>query len=293
MQSQIYRNSRESRIFDRAVVIILTALAAVMLYPLVYTVVVSLSPSYESNRFFYLWPEQASLGAYRVVLENQLFLRAFLNSIFYTTAGSTLSVALTMTTAYPLSIRTFPFRNFFMFFITFTLLFNGGLIPLYLLVKALRMVNTPWAMIVPGALTAFNVILARTYLQSSIPHELREAAKVDGAGEWTIFLRIVFPLSMPIVAVVGLFSAVTIWNSYFNALIYLNDRDLFPVALILRNIVVGATAGGTVPPELATATSGSAVQAATLAAAILPIMCVYPFLQRYFVKGVMIGALKG
>jgi putative aldouronate transport system permease protein len=293
VQSQIYRNSLESRVFDTFVIVVVTLLALMTLYPLIYVVVTSLNAAYVPNRTFYLWPAQPHLGAYQVVLRNSLFLRAFMNSVFYTTSSALLSVVLTMMTAYPLSIRTFPFRNFFMFMITFTLLFNGGLIPLYLLVKALGMVNTPWAIIVPGALTAFNVILARTYLQENIPHELREAAKVDGAGDWIIFLRIVLPLSAPIIAVIGLFTAVANWNSYFYALLFLNDLKLFPVAMILRDIVVGASQRGMVPVELATSTSGTAVQAATLVVAILPILCVYPFLQRYFVKGIMIGAIKG
>jgi putative aldouronate transport system permease protein len=180
-----------------------------------------------------------------------------------------------------------------MFFITFTMLFSGGLIPYYLLIRSLGLVNTPWVMIVPGALSAFNVILARTYFKTTIPSELREAAKIDGAGEWTILLRIVFPLSTPIVAVIALFTAVGIWNSYFSALIFLNDRNLYPVALILREIVAGVSGAETLPAEMRTTASIAGVRAATLVVSILPIMCVYPFLQKYFVKGIMIGAIKG
>lgn len=293
MQSQLYRNSRGSRIFDAIIIFVLAVSAAVMLYPLIYVVVTSISTAGIPNRYLYLVPERPHLSAYRLVLRNPMFLRAFANSAFYTVAGSALSIALTMLTAYPLSIRTFPLRNFWMFFIVFTMLFSGGLIPYYLLVRDLHMINTIWAMIIPGSLSAFNVVLARTYLQANIPGEIREAAKVDGAGEWTILLRIVLPLSLPIVAVVGLFSAVGIWNSYINALLFLNDTNLFPIAMILRNIVVGASMREMVPAELRTTTSSTAVQAATLVLAILPITCIYPFLQRYFVKGVMIGALKG
>jgi ABC-type glycerol-3-phosphate transport system permease component len=222
MQSQLYRNSLESRIFDALNVAFLTLVAALTLYPLIYTVVVSTSAAYVANPYFYLWPVEPTLAAYAEVLGIRVFWRAFFNSVFYTGAASLLSIALTLTTAYPLSIASFPLRNFFMFFITFTILFNGGLIPYYLVVRGLGMINTPWAMIVPGALTAFNVIVARAYLQNNIPPEVREAARVDGAGDWTILLRIVLPLSAPIIAVVGLFSAVSHWNSYFWALVFLN-----------------------------------------------------------------------
>ena len=292
MQSQLYRNSLESRVIDRAIVLALFLVSAVTLYPLIYLLVISLSAAYEPNRFFYLWPQEPHLGAYRVVLANQQFLRAFFNSILYTTCGSLLSVVLTMATAYPLSIRTFPLRNTFTFIITFTLLFNGGLIPYYFLVKALGMVNTPWAMIVPGSLSAFNVILARIYLQETIPGELRDAARIDGADDLTILARVVVPLSMPVVAVIGLFTAVGIWNSYFPALLFLNDSNLYPVAMLLRDLVIGASQTGGVPPELLHNTSVLAVRAATLVVSILPVLCVYPFLQRYFVRGLLLGALK-
>jgi len=293
VESQLYRNSRESRVFDAANLVLLAAAAIATLYPLVYVVVVSLGAAHIPNRFFFLWPEQPGLAAYDLVFRNSLLLRSFLNSVVYAGGAALLSVILTMTTAYPLSIRTFPGRNAVMFFITFTLIFNGGLVPYYLVVKALGLVNTPWAMIVPGSLSAFNIILARTYLQENIPAELREAATVDGASDWTVLLRIVVPLSRPIVAVVALFTGVGVWNAYFPALLFLSDQNLYPIAMILRDIVIGSTLVTNVPPQLATQTSSIAVQAATLVLAMLPIACVYPFLQRFFARGLLIGAIKG
>jgi ABC-type glycerol-3-phosphate transport system permease component len=293
VESQLYRNSRESRVFDAANLVLLAAAAIATLYPLVYVVVVSLSAAHIPNRFFFLWPEQPGLAAYDLVFRNALLLRSFLNSVVYAGGAALLSVVLTLTTAYPLSIRTLPGRKAVMFFITFTLIFNGGLVPYYLVVKALGLVNTPWAMIVPGSLSAFNVILARTYLQETIPAELREAATVDGASDWTILLRIVVPLSRPIIAVVALFTGVGVWNAYLPALLFLSDQNLYPVAMILRDIVVGSTLVTNVPPQLATQTSSIAVQAATLVLAMLPIACVYPFLQRFFARGLLIGAIKG
>jgi ABC-type glycerol-3-phosphate transport system permease component len=291
--SHLYRNSLESRIFDALILLVLALAAILTLYPLIYTVVISFSAANVDNPFFYFWPVSPHFGNYLGLVRTPIFWQAYLNTVFYTTAGSLLAVALTVITAYPMSIDSFPFRNFFMFFITFTMLFSGGLIPYYLLIRSLGLVNTPWVMIVPGALSAFNVILARTYFKTTIPSELREAAKIDGAGEWTILLRIVFPLSTPIVAVIALFTAVGIWNSYFSALIFLNDRNLYPVALILREIVAGVSGAETLPAEMRTTASIAGVRAATLVVSILPIMCVYPFLQKYFVKGIMIGAIKG
>ena len=293
MLSQLYRNSWESRAFDIVIVVALALLALVTLYPLLYTVVVSLSTAYVPNTHLYLWPEKPTLAPYAAVFRNQLFLRSFANSILYTGAMTLISVVVTMTTAYPLSLPTFPLRNFFMFFLMFTLLFNGGLVPYFLVVRALGMVNTPWAMVIPGAVSAFNVILARTYLQESIPNEIREAARVDGASDWTILLRVVFPLSKPIVAVVGLFTAVTSWNSYFPALLFLNDQSLFPVAMVLRDIVTGQQATSILPADVANQLTVVQVQAATLVLATLPIAAIYPFLQRYFTRGIMIGAIKG
>ena len=293
MQSQLYRNSLESRVFDAVNLVFLTLVAALTLYPLIYTVVVSLSAAYVANPYFYLWPVRPNLAAYEAVLGMSVFWRSFLNSVFYTGSASLLGIALTLMTAYPLSIGSFPLRNFFMFFITFTILFNGGLIPYYLVVRGLGMLNTPWAMIVPGALTAFNVIITRAYLQANIPDELREAARVDGAGDWTILFRIILPLSAPIVAVVGLFSAVSHWNAYFWALIFLSEQSLYPLALLLRDIVVGFIQQGRFDPSLSGVASPNAVRAATLIIAMLPIMALYPFLQRYFVKGLTIGAIKG
>lgn len=293
MESQLYRNSYESRIFDAVVVVGLVLVSAITLYPLIYTVVISLSTAYLPNTHFYLWPETPTLTPYAAVLRNQLFLRSFANSILYTGAMTVISVAVTMATAYPLSLPTFPLRGFFMFFLMFTLLFNGGLVPYFLVVQALGMVNTPWAMVIPGSISAFNVILARTYLQESIPNEVREAARVDGANDWTILLRVVFPLSKPIVAVIGLFTAVASWNSYFPALLFLNDQSLFPVAMVLRNIVTGQQATSILPADVANQTTIVQVQAATLVLATLPIAAIYPFLQRYFTHGIMIGAIKG
>ena len=293
MVSRLYRQGLGSRIFDTAILVVLTVTSLLTLYPLIYVVVISLSTANIPNSYLYLWPVKPQLGNYQVVLQFPTFWRAYLNTVLYSVYGAALCVLVTMLTAYPLSIDTFPFRRFFSIFIVFTMLFSGGLIPYYLQIKSLGLVNNPLVMVLPGALSGFNVIITLTFLRTNIPRELREAAKMDGAGEWAILWRIIFPLSQPIVAVLALFSGVSIWNSYFGALIFLSDRNLFPVALVLREIIVGVSMIESLPAEVKTQTSIAGVRTAALVLSILPLLVIYPFLQRYFVKGIMLGAIKG
>ena len=293
MVSRLYRQGPGSRIFDGAIVLILSTASVLTLYPLIYVVVLSLSTANITNPYLYLWPVKPQFGNYLVVLQFPTFWRAYLNTVLYSLSGAAICVLVTMLTAYPLSIDTFPFRRVFLFFVVFTMLFSGGLIPYYLQIKSLGLVNNPLVMILPGALSGFNVIIARTFLRTNIPRELREAAKMDGAGDWAILWRIIFPLSKPIVAVLALFSGVAIWNSYFGALIFLSDRNLFPVALVLREIIVGVSMIESLPAEVKTQTSIAGVRTATLVLSILPLLMIYPFLQKYFVQGIMLGAIKG
>ncbi|MCE7987049.1 MAG: carbohydrate ABC transporter permease [Caldilinea sp. CFX5] len=293
MVSRLYRQGLGSRIFDGAILVILTITSLLTLYPLIYVVVLSFSTANIPNPYLYLWPVKPQLENYQVVLQFPVFWRAYLNTVLYAVSGAGLCVLVTMLTAYALSIETLPFRRVLLFLIVFTMLFSGGLIPYYLQIRNLGLVNNPLVMILPGALSGFNVIIALTFLRTNIPRELREAARIDGAGDWAILWRIVFPLSKPIVAVLALFSGVAIWNSYFGALIFLNDRDLFPVALVLREIVVGVSMIESLPAEVKTQTSIAGVRTATLVLSVLPLLVIYPFLQKYFAKGVMLGALKG
>lgn len=293
MVSRIYRQGLGNRLFDGAILVVLAVIAILTVYPLIYVVMMSLSTANLTNPYLYLLPVRPQLGNYQVVMQFPVFWRAYLNTVLYSVSGAALCVFVTMLTAYALSIDTLPFHRFFVVFIVFTMLFSGGLVPYYLQVRSLGLINSPLVMILPGALSGFNVIIARTFLRTNIPRELREAAKMDGAGDWTILWQIVFPLSKPIVAVLALFSGVAIWNSYFNALIFLNDRDLFPVALVLREIVVGVSMIESLPAEVKTQTSIAGVRTATLVLSILPLLAIYPFVQKYFVKGIMLGAIKG
>lgn len=222
-----------------------------------------------------------------------MIITSYLNTFFYVVVGTTVNILLTSLGAYALSRKNVKWKNFIMFMIVFTMFFEGGLIPLYLLVSELNMIDTRWALIFPTAVSAFNLIIMRTAFQG-IPDSLEESARIDGANDFTILFRIILPLSLPVVAVMILFYGVYHWNSWFHAMIFQQDRELFPVQLILREILIandtnsmttGVSAVDAMP-------IGETVKYATIVVATLPILCLYPFLQKYFVKGVMIGGIK-
>ncbi|OIB01046.1 sugar ABC transporter permease [Paenibacillus sp. LC231] len=270
-------------------------LCFVTLYPFIYILFASLSDSAEMAQFrgMLFYPQGFSLDAYKAVLENPMVTTGYRNTLFYVTAGTVINLIMTTLGAYALSRRNVYFKNHIMLLIVITMVFSGGLIPSYLLVNNLGMLNTPWALLLPGAINSFNLIIMRTAFQG-IPASLEESARIDGANDWVIMTRIIIPLSMPVVAVMILWYAVGHWNSYFNALIYLRDRELFPLQLVLREILIsnstdsmmtGAATGDRLD-------IGITIKYATIIVSTLPILVLYPFLQKYFVHGVMIGALK-
>lgn len=240
-----------------------------------------------------LLPVGFNLNAYKLVFSDQNIWSSYGNTIFYVVVGTIINLIMTTLGAYPLSRRNLHGRNFVMAFIVFTMFFSGGLIPAYLNIRELGLFDTRWALILPGAVNAFNLIVMRTFFQS-IPDSLIESAKIDGAHDFKVLWKIVLPLSMPVLAVMTLFYAVGHWNSWFSAMIYLQDRSLFPLQLILREILIQSSAQN----MLTNATQdevhriSESIKYATIIVATVPILMIYPFLQRYFVKGVMIGALK-
>ena len=293
LQSRLYRKSTESRIFDTAIIIVLGIYAFLTLYPLIYVIVQSMTSAFDPNPYYYLWPVKPQFWAYTGALRTAGLGRAYLNTIIISVGGTILTLVITLITAYPLTVEKLPFRRFLMFAITFTMLFSGGMIPFYLQVKNLKLMDTYWAIILPGAVSAWNIIVMRTYMMSNIPREMSEAASIDGAGYWLVLIRIVTPLCKPIMAVISLFTAVGLWNSYFGPMIFLNRRDLFPLALLLREIVASRMASGNVDLALQTTVTPTALRSALIIISIAPIMCVYPFLQKYFTQGIMLGSLKG
>ncbi|MBD2843688.1 carbohydrate ABC transporter permease [Paenibacillus sp. IB182496] len=280
--------------FDSLNVLAMLAGAFLFLYPMWYVLVSSLSDAYAiaAGRVRF-WPIGFNLDAYKLVFEDAQIWTAYRNTLLYVAGGTLINLVLTTLGAYPLSRSGLDGRGFIMAFIVFTMFFSGGLIPMYLNVRELGLYDTPWALLLPGAISAFNLVVMRTFFQT-IPDSLVESAKIDGAGDFRILLRIVLPLSLPVLAVMTLFYAVAHWNSWFAAMIYLQDRNLFPLQLILREILIQSSA-----QNMLTGASqdevfriSESIKFATIIVATLPILMIYPFLQKYFVKGVMIGALK-
>ena len=245
----------------------------------------------------WLVPVEFTLGSYQRILEDGQMLRGMYNSLFYTTVGTVLNVTLTIMAAYPLARKTFYGRKLITIILAFTLLFSGGIVPRYLMVKSLGMVDTRWAMILPEAVLVWYVIIARTFLQNTIPQELYDAAEIDGASDVRIITSVVVPLSGPIVAVLSLFYAVVHWNRYFDALIFLKSEHLWNLQLVLRNIIMSAARLIGEEQDIGNAMliqeQIEVMKYAVIVFAAVPIMLLYPFVQRYFIKGIMIGSLKG
>lgn len=281
-------------VVDVIIIAVLALVAIVFLYPFIYIVSASLSdPAAVTEHPLLLWPVQFTTSAYGLLLSVGTLWLGYSNTIIYTVAGTALNVTVTLLAAYALSRQELAGRKIVLFFIVVTLFFNGGMIPTYLIFKSLHLLDTRWALIVSGAVTTWNLLITKTYLEMNIPQELRDAAEVDGATEFTFFSKVALPLSKPIIAVISLFYASGHWNAYFNALLYLRTRDLYPLQVFLRELLILDQTS-----EMMGSVSDSRVMIALtlkyaiMVAAVVPMLVVFPFVQRYFVKGVMIGALK-
>ncbi|MDD2502443.1 MAG: carbohydrate ABC transporter permease [Clostridia bacterium] len=280
---------------------LLVLLLIIFLYPLIYVISCSFSSAMSiwSGEVF-LFPKNFTLEGYRLTFENQDIWIGYANSLLYALVGTVISVSLNLITAYPLSRIDFMPRNGIMLLYVFCMYFSGGLIPTYLVVKNLGFIDKIWALVIPGAVSTWNVILIRTYFMSTIPRELYEAASIDGCSNTWFFLQCVLPLSKPIIAVIVLFTAVGFWNSYFSAMLYLTTRSKFPLQLILREILIvlkSATSSQMIDVSQAADLMESMEKSATMrysciVVASVPVIVIYPLIQKYFVKGVMVGALK-
>ncbi|EGG37470.1 carbohydrate ABC transporter permease [Paenibacillus sp. HGF5] len=290
------KGASSERLFDIMIYAIAAIIIVIVLYPLLFIVSASFSdPARVLNGEVWLLPKGVTLDAYENILHNDKIWTGYRNTILYTTVGTAINIIMTILAAYPLSRPDLPGRNGIMVLITLTMFFNGGLIPTYLLVKDLGMVNTMWALIIPGAIATYNLIVMRTYFQSSIPWELQEAAHIDGCSNWRLLFSIILPLSKPILAVMVLFYAVGHWNSFFNALIYIRNEDLHPLQLVLREILLisqSDAVDGSVGLEESILLAES-IKYAVIIVSSLPVLLMYPLVQRHFVKGVMIGSIKG
>ncbi len=282
------------RIFYLVDYLLIGLVICITLYPFLFILSASISETGALGRGeVWLLPIGLNLEAYKLVMNDPKIWSGYYNTIWFVGIGTTINILMTTLTAYPLSRKKFGARNVLMMFIAFTMFFSGGLVPSYLLVKTLGMINTRWAIVIPAAISTYNLIIMRTFFES-IPESIHESATIDGCPEFKILLRIFLPLSLPVMAVMVLFYAVAHWNSYFSAMIYLNDEDKYPLQLWLRKILIqyeqndilhDITEGRDVV--------GQSVRYATIIVSTVPILLVYPFLQKYFVKGVMIGAIKG
>lgn len=278
--------------------IFLTVWLVVILYPLIYVI----SASFSSSRAVtagevWLLPVEPSLAGYEAIFNYRGVAIGYANSAFYTIAGTTLNVVVTMLAAYPLSRRRFYGRNALMAIFTFTMLFQGFLIPTYLLVRSLGMLNTRFALIIPTAMNVWNLIIARTFLQTTIPQELYEAGEIDGCNDFQFLPLLVLPLSKPVIAVLILLYGVFHWNAYFDALIYIRDINLYPLQLFLRNVLIINQIDASMTMDMDVLERAQALaellKYSLIVVASAPMMALYPFIQKHFVKGVMIGAIKG
>ncbi len=290
------KESKGRKIFNLCNILFMLGLMVVTVYPILYILFASVSDStlLVAHRGLLLKPQGINFETYSMVFENPMILRGYLNTLFIVVAGTAVNLIMTSLGAYVLSRKNLMFNNFFLFIVMFTMFFSGGLIPSYLNIQSLGMLNTYWSLILPGAIATMNLIIMRTSFMS-IPESLEESATIDGANHLVILFRIVLPLSLPVVAVMILYYGVGHWNSWFGATIYLKDREMFPLQVILREILLqndteAMTQGVSAVDHR---NISETVKYAVIVVATLPVLCVYPFLQKYFVKGVMIGAVKG
>lgn len=292
----VIKRSLGEKLFDAFNVVFMIALMITTLYPFLYVAFASVSqPSQMIQHQGILWgPLGFSLNSYKLVFQNPMILKGYSNTIIYMTTGTVLNVFMTALGAYVLSRKGVYFRNVIMFITVFTMFFSGGLIPFYLVVRGLGMSDTLWALILPTAISTYNMIIMRTAF-AGIPDSMEESARIDGANDFTILFRVIIPLAMPVVAVMILFYGVGHWNAWFNAMIFLKTREMYPLQLILREILI-ASSTDNMTTSVASADLepvAETIKYATIMVATVPILFVYPFLQKYFVQGIMIGALKG
>ncbi|GGG11324.1 carbohydrate ABC transporter permease [Paenibacillus aceti] len=296
------RETKSDQLFNLMNRIILLVILLLTLYPLWFIVSASISnPDLVNSGKMLLWPKDISFIGYKSIFKDNSILRGYFNTILYTTGGTAINVVVTVLAGYALSRKDFIGNKFFTIMFLITMFFSGGLIPTFMTVKSVGLYNSPWVMVILGATSMTNIIITRTFFQTTIPLEVQEAAQMDGCSNLRLFLQVVLPLSTAIVAVMALFSAVAHWNGYFTALIYIRDEQWQPLQIVLRETLLksqfnanllqqGGDTAGLLKEELRTAEQ---IKYALIVVASLPVMAMYPFVQKYFVKGVTLGSVKG
>ena len=291
-------DSFPDKVFNVTITIITFIFIILCAYPLIYVVSASFSdPMDIFAGKVWLLPSSPTLKAYKTVFDYPDVWIGYGNSVFYTVFGTLINVFMTVLAAYPLSRKDLKYRKPIIMLFTFTMLFNAGMIPNYLLIRDLHLLNTRWALLIPGAISVYNMIIVRTFFMSNIPDELLESARLDGCSDFRFLLNIVLPLSGAVIAVITLYYAVGHWNQYFNAVLYLTDKNTYPLQVFLRNILlensINDLSAGSVANESERTYLNELLKYSLIVVASAPLLAVYPFIQKYFVKGVMIGAVKG
>ena len=295
--------SRSDKVFDAVLLVVLTLILLITLYPVYFVLISSFSdPVAVAGGDVTFWPVGFTLEGYQTVLKDSAIVRGFFNSVVYTAVGVLVNLFLTLPTAYALSRRDFPARKPILIFYMITMFVSGGMMPTYLVVQQTGLLDTMWALILPGAVNVYNLLTARAFFRAGIPEELLEAARIDGCNNTRFFLQVALPLSGALVAIMVLYYGVAHWNSYFNEMIFLSDKNKFPLQVILRNLIIltqinSGTSGMVSNTDAKTAAEmqqlAAIIKYAVMIVSTVPVIIVYPFLQRFFVKGVMIGSVKG
>lgn len=290
----VNKSTPAGRVFDAVNIVVLVALAVITILPFIYVTAGSFASESElTERSFFLWPREVVTDSYRYIFSTDTFMRSLIVTILVTTVGMLIQAMLTFTMAYPLAKRHLPGRNLVLSLVIFTMVFSGGLIPTYLIVRELGMLDTYWALILPLAINPFYLIIVKNFFQE-LPEELQEAAQIDGCTELGVFWRIVLPLSKPILATMGLFYAVAIWNDFMSPLLYIDDSSKWTLQMFVRQVTVSSDMANTLgqidptyqPPE-------QGLKFSVIVIATVPILLLYPFLQKHFAKGILIGSVKG
>lgn len=286
--------SVSAKVFEAIVHIVMICVVLLTLLPVIHVISISFSSAAAISRGDVgLWPVEFSVSAYTAIFKSGNVPRSFLNSVYYTALGTAINMLLTTMMAYPLSRTYLTFRKFYNVLVLITMFFSGGLIPTFLTVKNLGLYNTVWAIVLPGAISTWNLIIMRTFFMG-LPAELEESAQLDGANDFTIFARIILPLSKASIATIALFYGVGHWNNWFSGMIYFKNSKSYPLQTILRSIVINSEVSDEITvDEVINSISAEGIKYSTLVVSMVPMMAVYPFIQKYFVKGVMIGSLKG
>ena len=292
----VIKETFSDKVFNFFNVLLTILITLIVLYPLIYILSASFSdPMAVMNGEVLLIPVDFTFAGYQKVFQNEDIVTGYLNSIQYTIVGTAVNLIMTVLGAYPLSRKDFYGRNVLTAFFAFTMFFGGGMIPTYLVIQDLGLLNNFWVMILPGAVSVWSMVIVRTFFQSSIPDELREAAVIDGCSNTRLLMTIILPLSIPVLAVITMQYAVGHWNAYFNALIYITDREKYPLQMVLRELLMQSKMDEMMDTEGAVTQQmlAESLKYAVMVVACVPVLLLYPVLQRYFVKGVMVGAIKG